>query len=87
MGVDSTTDEQKTAVSTPMNVIWRCLPRFTLVSQGAINADLCWDFATPRIAAACFTLFYRHRRPFLTIGITIRLTSRITVLAKGGTFF
>ena len=40
LGVDSTTDKQITALSTPMNVFWRCEPRFTLVSQGAINADL-----------------------------------------------
>jgi len=29
LGVDSTTDKQTTALSTPMNVFWRCEPPFT----------------------------------------------------------
>ena len=39
--IDSTTDKQTTALSTPMNVFWRCEPLpLTLASQGAINARL-----------------------------------------------
>ena len=44
-GLISTTDKQTPALSTPMDVFWRCDPPLTLVSQGAINAHLGCDFA------------------------------------------